>query len=98
MFGSTSCSRTSWIEIHCGRSLKKKQNRPSGLLNIGTPAPVHESLPRRKQQAIGHEPNDYNDNHDADHLLHCVELAAVVEEVSQSEAGENGDVDFRRHQ
>ena len=36
--------------------------------------------------------------HDADHLVHGVELAAVVQQVAEAEAGEDGDVDFRRHQ
>ena len=84
----------------CGRTLMSKVNgfsslpvnTSSGLLHVRPPGPMHESLPRRKQQAIGYKPNDDNDKHHADDLFHGVELAPVAQEVSWSEAAEDRDV------
>ena len=59
---------------------------------------MHETFPRREQYFIGYKPDDDDHQHDPDHLVHCHELAAIVEQMTEPEAGQDGDIDLGRHQ
>ena len=64
----------------------------------GAPAPVEKTFPRREEQAIGKESDNDDDGHDGDHLIHSKELAAVLEQLPETESGEDRDEDFSGHQ
>jgi hypothetical protein len=51
------------------------QSTSALLIRSRAPASVHETFPRREQYFIGYKPDDYNNQHDPDHLVHCRELA-----------------------
>src|SRR5580704_16432028 len=70
----------------------------SSLILSRTPAPVQELLPGREDQLVCQQPDRNDDQHDAYDLIHGVELAAVVQQMTQAETGQDRHIDFRRHQ
>ena len=87
----TGCALKHFIDA-CSASTSPSPPQPR------PPPPVQKALPRREQNLIRQEPDDDDHQHDADDLVHVVQFAAVVEEMPEPEAGEDGDVDSRRHQ
>ena len=59
---------------------------------------MKKSFDRRKENLIRQQTDDHDHEHDADDLFHGAQLAAVVQQLAESEAGENRDENFRGHE
>jgi hypothetical protein len=59
---------------------------------------MHEAFPGREQDLVGDEPDCDDHEHDTDYLVHGTELAAIVQQMAEAEPGQDGDIDFCRHQ
>jgi hypothetical protein len=59
------------------------------------PSSVHETFPRREQALVSDEPDHNGEQHEADNLIHGTELAAVMKEMAEAKAGQDGDVNFK---
>src|SRR5689334_5572443 len=63
-----------------------------------SPAPIHESFSGGEEGFVDRESDHNNDENDADHLIHRMEFPAIVQELTEPEAAQDCDIDFRRHQ
>src|ERR1700722_17291293 len=72
----------------CRRAGSELLNSPLEEPSAGrvrAPAAVQEALPGRKQQPVGDETDHHDHQHDADHLIHGVELAPVMQDLAEAE-------------
>jgi hypothetical protein len=51
---------------------------------------VEEAFDGGEEDFVGEEADGNNDEHDADDLVHGVQLAAVMQEMTEAEAGQDG--------
>src|ERR1044071_1782074 len=63
-----------------------------------TPAAMEKALDRRKQDLVGQQPNQDNDQHHADHLIHGVEFASIMQEMAEPETSQDRYVNLSRHE
>jgi hypothetical protein len=66
----------------------------SARLDACAPAAVQEALPGSEQRFVSDKADDHNHQHDAQDLIHGMELAPIMQQMTEAEAGENGNVDF----
>jgi len=59
---------------------------------------VEEAFDGGEEDFVGEEADDYYDQHDADDLVHGVQLPAVVQQMAEAEAGQDGDVNLGGHE
>src|SRR6188508_3202747 len=68
------------------------------LLLRGAPAPVHEPFRGSKQGLVDRQTDHDDDEDHPDDLIHGMQLTAIMEELSEPEAAQDGHIDFRRHE
>src|SRR5262245_26945782 len=61
----------------------------------GAPATMQKPFDGGEQCLVNREPDENDDQHDADDLIHGVQLTAVVQELSQTEARQYGNENLR---
>lgn len=59
---------------------------------------MKKAFPWRKENLVRQQSDQDDDDHDPDHLIHRVQFAPVMEEMAQTESGENRHVNLRGHE
>ena len=64
----------------------------------GSPSPMHEPFGGGEERFVDGEADENDDKDDTDDLIHGMKFPAVVQQLAKTEAAENGDVNFGRHE
>ena len=59
---------------------------------------MEKSFEGREENFIGEQADDNDDEHNPDHLFHRVQFAAVMQELSETESGQDRDENFCGHE
>src|ERR1700681_2235417 len=63
-----------------------------------SPTAMQKSLNRREKDFVRKQTDDNDDEHDGDDLIHRAQFAAIVQKLSQSKAGQDGNENLGGHE